>query len=242
MLDWVGGCDVGKVNLAIAFMEKSTRIVRKLYLINLCVFQGQTYELGLSSYGRMVAMWVGRLSQCFARCSDFGIEQQPGNGQLFCHIIQAHLESAIRCSYPHLNVLLISPRTTRIWAGTSGEGIHPDNKKASIDSGIVGEEDLDRMRALFRKPEYNKRKHTWTTAAKIDDVVEASILALYLAEHLQEDSNTTLKAIKNAIRQPGAFEMSDVQLYSPSPRVIATNPKKRAHAQEPASQCKRTKL
>lgn len=211
--DWIGSCDVGVANLALSFLDPSTRIVRKLLLINMTMRGTEKLELGPANFGRVVHFWVKKLAEYFARCRTFAIELQPQRvGRAEMHIVQAHIESCVRCLYPHVDVLLTDPKKVRRFFDISG-GAYKERKNKSVASGVVAEEDLKRMRRLFKKSTYSKKTRSWSTKTKIDDVVEASLIALYVAEAAPEP--IPIKVALSGLDEPAMFLMENVPLRAP---------------------------
>lgn len=220
MRDWICGIDVGEVCLAITFMEASTRIARKMYLINLTIQDGDKLELGPASYGRVVYCWMKRLAEWFENTRKVGIELQPQFvGRATMHIIQAHLESSIRGLYPHIEVVLVDPKRVRKFLCTSG-GEYKTRKAKSVNAPVISGVDRERMLKFFRKPQYSKKTKKWNTKPKIDDVIESAQLALYVHEHETEDPIPIKVAFQNTT-EPSAHLMETVQLRVPPAAVAA---------------------
>jgi hypothetical protein len=241
-LDQNGASDIGKSNLAFAFASLDGETVRKQYLINLAVYGTDKLELGPIDYGRIIHYWVNYFKDEFMRTKDFGIEQQPQFvGRSEMHIIQAHLESAIRCTYPHINVVLLDPKKMRKWLGTSG-GDYKTRKNKSVCSGVFSEHDVARMKKAFRKNQYSTKTKKWTVKSKIDDVIEASIMALYLCRH-PDTLNPPIKVVFENTEEPSVHMMENIPVVG-GPACMeeeATPKKKRKKASSSSSEPKRHK-
>jgi hypothetical protein len=214
-MDWIGACDVGETNLAFSFISKADRIVRKMYRIDMSIFGTDKIELGPSNYGRIVLYWIRTFKEDFNRCSRFGIELQPQFvGRSKMHIIQAHLESAIRCEYPNIDVILLDPKRIRKWLGTSG-GDYKTRKNKSVCSGAFSHRDIERMKVAFPKNQYSTKTKKWSVKHKIDDVVEASLMALYLCEFPNAE-HIPIKISYENVKEPSVYQMTNASIQAPS--------------------------
>ncbi len=241
-MDWNGGCDVGTVNLAWTFADATTRIAKELLLINMTIMGSQKIKLTPANIGRVVHRWVKKYAEHFNKTKIFEIELQPQKkGRFEMHLVQAHLESCIRCMYPHIDVRITDPKDARRWLGTSG-GKYKARKIKSVKSGIVSKPDIKRMMNLFRKDKYNKKTKKWTTEAKVDDVVESCMYALHACEH-ETQAPAPFEVVFNDVNDPGVIHMQNVQLYAPQPREAEEEapPTKKRKRSESAEPKKRTK-
>lgn len=211
----MAGIDVGESNLAISFVHKARKMVVALLLINMTIHGTDKLKLGPSNYGRVIRFWMRKYKDWFDLTQKTGIEQQPlGVGRTNMHIIQSHLESAIQCMYPHNDVVLVDPKGVRKWLGTSG-GAYKVRKNKSIHAGVVSSADQARMLKLFRKETYSAKTKKWTTKSKIDDVIEASEIALFVCEH-EGLRSKPIEVVYEGVTDPAVYVMRDVQLHVPA--------------------------
>ena len=209
MATLVLGIDVGKRNLPFSFLDPETRDVKYALKIDLKVWNGREHEIGYEHIGRVISEWLNRLSEWFELTREVGIEEQPlGVGLPIMHVIQAHLESGIRQRFPHLKVRLVNPKRVRAFFGTGG-GDYKTRKRKSVEVGTFSESDMKRVKRTFKK---------------VDDVVEASQIALYVATH-PEDEDTVVKW--SPTTSPSGIVMQGAILNLPSQTTTTTCPKKR---------------
>jgi len=230
MKPFIAGIDVGETNLAISFVEAESKNVATVLRINMTVRGTDKLKLAPDNYGRVVYFWVKKYADLFMQTRKVNIELQPQHvGRTKMHIIQAHLESVIRCLFPHIELVLVNPKSVRKWLGTSG-GDYKTRKSKSIHAGVFTTSDILRMKRLFVKEQYSKRTKKWTVRPKIDDVVEASELALFGCVP-DAPAPSPIEVVFENVTEPAVYVMRNVQMRVPEhakrTRSESTEPKKK---------------
>lgn len=211
-MNWIGACDVGETCMAWTFLNSDTLVAEKMLLINMTIRGCEKLDLSPKSYGRIVKFWVDKYAEFFKRCRVFAIELQPqGVGRTKMHIIQAHLESCIACTYPHIRVVLTDPKLVRKHFNISG-GTYAARKRKSVQLDAISDKDRKRMKLFFQKSVYSPKTKRFSTKSKIDDVVESALIALYALE--QNPQQEPIKVALTQIDEPAVFLMERVQLRS----------------------------
>lgn len=216
--NWVFGNDIGTRCWALSFANESELVVEKLMLIDLCIDVDVQIDVLPTNAGRVIYKWIKSLAPHFNRCNAGGIEiQPPVVGVPIMKTVQIAVECCIRCLYPHIDVYLTDPKKVRKWLDTSG-GKYKDRKNKSVMAPVISAHDRKRMLKLFRKDTYSKKTKKWTTKPKIDDVIEASQIALYVITHKAELAREAAVIKGVPTTAPAMYLMERVQLYLPPPR------------------------
>ena len=218
------GVDIGRNNLALSFFDSETDTVKCMYLIDMTIQADRKLELRNMDYGPIIHWWMKKYALEFEKCDYIGIENQPAIATQLMQIIQAHVYSTLALLYPHAQIRLIDPRSVRKWFGTDGGGEYSERKRRGETCASFHTKDIKAMKALFRKDAYSIKTKTFTKKTKIDDVVDASCIAMYLAYHPNEKAS---KPISKPTETAAVIMMKDVHLVAPEHHVDLTKKRKR---------------
>ena len=176
----IGSVDIGIRNLAFCIYDTDTGSVKHLELIDLLSIPGTTKRLpfGDQSVVFLVKRAIKSRLALFESLDCFCVEKQMTRKMvLIAFAFEAVLDEG--CT-----VLQISPRSVKTMFGTS-RGNHANNKKAAIAQmySMLDARGIDMMNQFSKK----------------DDVCDAILQALYVAEHYDE---LVAKKIQHCTVQP----------------------------------------
>lgn len=224
------GVDIGRNNLALSFFDLETNTVLRVYLIDMTIEADKKLELRNMDYGPVVHRWMKKYAHEFEKCNIIGIENQLAIATELMKIIQAHVYSTLAIMYPNAKTILADPRSVRKWFGTDGGGEYSERKRLGEACQAFHAVDIKAMKSLFRKDVYSVKTKKFTKKTKIDDVVDASCVAMYVAYHPNDESSKPIGKPTDTI---AVIMMKDVHLVAPDRKrksvvdLTTDEPKKR---------------
>lgn len=219
------GLDVGTASPGLAFVDADTFVIQKLIKFDMTVDNDLKMDIKATNAGPMVVKWMRKFKPYFDRCVAGGVEIQPPIGVGIMKRVQDHMETSIRCLYPHVDVYLTDPKDVRRWLGTgvkkgslTNEEVYKKRKSKGALAPVISAHDRTRMQKLFTKDTFNKRTKKWSLKPKIDDVTDAAQIALYVITHRAELARKAAMVDGTPTTTPNQYLMENVQMYPP-PKV-----------------------
>lgn len=167
------GFDPGIRNLGIGIFNATTN-KSYMYIVDLAKWSGIEHELMTSDYGPLIFSLMYKFKKYIFRAFAVGIEHQPAMGIRNALSVQCHLESVIRGINPSIPVILVNPRSVRLFWKTSG-ATYAERKSNSTKTLMFEPKDEMLMKIKFRKAKVSKV-----------DAIEALQLAVYLSRKIEE--------------------------------------------------------
>lgn len=193
------GLDIGTRNQSTAVYDSKSKKcwIRHTDLLN---FQGNIIKPKESLLVRILTEYVEYNDPVFKNVNVFGIEAQKGStwkgeksvkrvkgySKKTFSLMQHILHSILVTKYPSAEVYIIQPQSVRKFFGSSVkqtkdlQGDHKKRKLKSVSTGIkfISDVDVVEFQRVFKR---DKKK-----AAKLDDVYDAIMLALYTFNNLNK--------------------------------------------------------
>ena len=230
-----GGYDPATTNNGIAFLDKYTRIIRRMSIYDIHIHHHNRCDLEPEHYPHAAERLVTFYKSYFEKCYIFGMEKQPrkiANPDVV--EFATCLEGVIRRMHPHIHIVHTCPKKLRTFfhsrvkhnKGDSMAKRYTANKRASMTVEIASPEKMKLIKKTFMKNRYSstgKKSKTFHV-----DAWEAVLIAYYTLLHdteLIEESTATCVSMKPT-EEPREVCMENVQLLPWPPVAVTQTPAK----------------